>query len=231
MTRRVKGIQYALVQTARKNMEIRVLSSGEVRVFVPKGTRLRDADAFVSSRVAWITDAIDSMRRYAEKREREHPMADGSQVLIEGKLCSLRVAQAEKAELSFDGETLRARLPETDEAHVREAVRRFLIERATGRIAERLAYYEPQTGRRPSRVTIREQKTRWGSCSRAGNINLNWKLIMAPPEALDYVVIHELCHLYEFNHSTQFWKLVAKIQPGYETWKKWLKQNGRILGV
>ena len=105
-----------------------------------------------------------------------------------------------------------------------------LAREAKDRICARIEYFAPLLGdRRPGRVTIREQKTRWGSCSRKGNVNFNWKLIRAPEKALDYVVIHELCHLYEFNHSPRFWQLVASIQPDYATWKQWLAQNGRQL--
>ena len=80
-------------------------------------------------------------------------------------------------------------------------------------------------------MAIRDQKSRWGSCSQKGNVNFNWKLVMAPPPALDYVVVHELCHLYEFNHSPRFWALVARHVPDYEVWKKWLKAHGKELGV
>ena len=72
----------------------------------------------------------------------------------------------------------------------------------------------------------REQKTRWGSCSSEKNLNFNWKLILAPPEVLDYVVVHELCHLKEMNHSKAFWEEVGKVMPEYETHKLWLKENG-----
>ena len=83
-------------------------------------------------------------------------------------------------------------------------------ERFRERLAERLERYIPLVGRAPNRVAVRQQKTRWGSCSSQHNLNFNWMLIMAPPEALDYVVIHELCHLYEFNHSPAFWALAHR---------------------
>ena len=81
-------------------------------------------------------------------------------------------------------------------------------------------------GRFYRNITIREQKTRWGSCSSEKNLNFNWKLILAPPEVLDYVVVHELCHLKEMNHSKAFWDEVGKVMPEYETYKLWLKENG-----
>ena len=81
------------------------------------------------------------------------------------------------------------------------------------------------------RITVRCQTSRWGSCSAKGNLNFNWKLIMAPPQVLDYVVIHELCHLIEFNHSPRFWGLVCAQMPEYLDWKKWLDRHGSELGV
>ena len=91
--------------------------------------------------------------------------------------------------------------------------------------------YAPRIGVSYGRVAIRDQRSRWGSCSAKGNLNFNWKLIMAPPEALTYVVIHELCHLIEFNHSPRFWALVQAQMPEYEIWKKWLKQHGGELTI
>ena len=79
------------------------------------------------------------------------------------------------------------------------------------------------------RVFIKDQRTLWGSCSGKRNLNFNWRLASAPPEVLDYVVIHELCHLREMNHSKKFWKLVAEICPGYAARRKWLKDNSVVL--
>lgn len=79
------------------------------------------------------------------------------------------------------------------------------------------------------RISIRKQKTRWGSCSREGNLNFNSLLMMAPPEVLDYVVVHELCHRLEMNHSARFWAQVEKVIPDYRKPRKWLKEHGSQL--
>lgn len=92
--------------------------------------------------------------------------------------------------------------------------------------AERTAYFARIMGVEYGQITIREQKTRWGSCGSNHNLNFNWKLVLAPREVLDYVVIHELCHLKEMNHSPQFWAEVEKIQPDYRFRRKWLKDHG-----
>lgn len=106
-------------------------------------------------------------------------------------------------------------------------------ERAEGRkqaaevITARCRYYAPVMGVSYGTVTIREQKTRWGSCSTKGNLNFNWKLVLMPPEILDYVVVHELAHRIQMNHSAAFWAEVGKILPDYKERRQWLKVNGQ----
>ena len=96
-------------------------------------------------------------------------------------------------------------------------------------IRQRLDYYAPIVGVTYGRVTIRSQRTRWGSCSARGNLNFNCLLAIVPPEVLDYVVVHELCHRKELNHSARFWREVARILPDYADRRKWLRQHGTEL--
>lgn len=94
---------------------------------------------------------------------------------------------------------------------------------------EVVSQFAPLVGVTWGRITVRHQKTRWGSCSTKGNLNFNCLLLLAPSEVLEYVVIHELCHRKEMNHSPRFWAEVAHICPDYKTHRRWLKQNGRNL--
>ncbi len=96
-------------------------------------------------------------------------------------------------------------------------------------ITERAAYYAPLIGVTYNRITIRNQRTRWGSCSSKGNLNFNCLLMLAPPEVLDSVVVHELCHRKVPNHSGSFYTEVLKVFPDYRKWEKWLKENGAGL--
>ena len=113
-----------------------------------------------------------------------------------------------------------AQLPPLTEMEIRA-----LAEQALAKIPARVRYFAGLLHVTYGRITIRNQKSKWGSCSSQGNLNFNWKLIMAPPEALDYVVIHELCHLYEFNHSPKFWERVARYQPDYAVWRDFLRSG------
>ena len=110
-----------------------------------------------------------------------------------------------------------------------DAQLRGLKKRASIVISERVAHFAPLVGVDYGRITIRSQKTRWGSCSSKGDLNFNCLLLLAPPEVLDYVVVHELCHRKQMNHSPRFWAEVARIIPDYKTKVKWLKENGGRL--
>lgn len=96
---------------------------------------------------------------------------------------------------------------------------------------KRCAYYRQFTGGSYTRITIRNQKTRWGSCSSTGTLSFNYRLMFAPPRVLDYVVVHELCHLTHMNHSRDFWNLVASVMPDYKQYKAWLKEHGQELNI
>ena len=102
-----------------------------------------------------------------------------------------------------------------------------LTELAKQVIPQRVAFFARQMDVTYGRITIRNQKTRWGSCSQAGNLNFNCRLMTMPPEVLDYVVVHELCHRKQMNHSRTFWEEVEKVLPDYRVTRQWLKQNGR----
>ena len=96
-------------------------------------------------------------------------------------------------------------------------------------VPERVAYFAPLVGVTYGRITIRSQRTLWGSCSGKGNLSFNCLLMLTPPEVLDYVVVHELCHRKEMNHSARFWAEVGRVLPDYEIRRKWLRENGTAL--
>lgn len=104
-----------------------------------------------------------------------------------------------------------------------------LVKKAKEIIPQRVLDYAQRMGVDYGRITIRSQRTLWGSCSSKGNLNFNCLLLLTPPEVLDYVVVHELCHLKEMNHSKRFWEELRRVLPDYEIQKKWLKDHGSEL--
>lgn len=111
----------------------------------------------------------------------------------------------------------------------RKALEQRYIVAAREYFPKRAAYFQQFTGGSYNRITIRDQKTRWGSCSAKGTLSFNWRLMLAPPSIPDYVIVHELCHLTYMNHSTAFWKKVESVYPDYRIARKWLKDHGHEL--
>ena len=116
-----------------------------------------------------------------------------------------------------------------EQGYLSEADMRVLAMQAKEAIPARVAHFAPRVGVSYGRITLRCQKTRWGSCSAKGNLNFNVLLMLAPPEVLDYVVVHELCHRIEMNHSPRFWGLVAQHDPQFKEHRAWLRKNGGAL--
>ena len=120
--------------------------------------------------------------------------------------------------------------PQSDLSEIqRRALEARYKEAARSYIPKRVAYYHAMTGGTYNRISIRDQKTRWGSCSTKGTLSFNWRLMLAPPAVLDYVVVHELCHLTHMNHSKDFWCAVEAVCPDYRNARKWLKEHGSEL--
>ena len=226
-----RRIEYILIQSVRKNVMLQALPEGKTRVYAPRQMRLRDVDALVRSSAGQIAQMHEKLDRQLDADRQAHPVTEGSAVAVEGEMKTLRLHQGRTRAEVQDGELhLWLNDPKDGEA-VRAALKSTLAALALERIRQRISVFQPVIGGEFGRVAVRDQRSRWGSCSSKHNLNFNWKLIMAPPQVLDYVVIHELCHLHEFNHSARFWRLVEGVMPDYEVWKKWLKNHGGELGV
>ena len=113
----------------------------------------------------------------------------------------------------------------------RIALEKRYIAAAKEYFPKRAAYFVQFTGGSYNRISIRDQKTRWGSCSARGTLSFNWRLMLAPPTIADYVIVHELCHLTYMNHSADFWRKVESVYPDYRTARKWLKDHGNELVI
>ncbi len=142
----------------------------------------------------------------------------------------LRFVQSKKAWIRQHLARIRAETEKRETAdRIGDDELRRLAKLAAEILPRRAAYFAPIIGVDYGRITVRCQKTRWGSCSSAGNLNFNCLLMLAPPEVADYVVVHELCHRLEMNHSARFWNKVERVCPDYKARRKWLRDNGSAL--
>lgn len=216
-----KKLEYTLIQAPRRDVLIQALEGGLTRVYAPKRMSLSEIDALVAQRAGEI--------RAMQQALAPAPLRSGECVRVEGRPRRLRLERG-TGESSLTETEWVLFCPDPENARqVRDRARSFLAEMALVRIRERLEVYAPRIGVSYGRVTVRNQRTRWGSCSAKGNLNFNWRLILAPEKCLEYVVIHELCHRREFNHSARFWDLVQRQMRDYQVWKDYLKKNGAGL--
>lgn len=112
-----------------------------------------------------------------------------------------------------------------------KAIIKWYLDKAKEKIPERVAYYEKFFVEKRGRIEIKDQKKRWASCTKEGNLTLNWKGIIAPANILDYIIVHEMCHLRYMNHSKEFWEMLGRVLPDYEGRKEWLMNNGIKMNV
>ncbi len=200
--------------------------SGEIRLTIPDGCPLDEALAFARSHEGWIR------RQLAGSGDRV-PFADGNIIPLRdqkhklahrpGSRRGVWIAEAE----GTDGLPLLCTAGAAE--HMSWRLLDWLKRQARSDLSARSRRHAAQLGASYKRITIRDQSSRWGSCSATGGLNYSWRLVLAPPSVLDYVAAHEVAHLLEHNHSPQFWALVRKLAPDMAQNRQWLKTHGRDL--
>jgi len=224
-------VTYTLRVSARAHsLRLVIRPASGLEVVVPRGTSAHEIERVLRDKARWIMRTLERVAR--ESAAVAPALADGSILAFAGRPLRLALqtgAPAGRFHASISGETLQLTVARDTHEEVRAALEAWYRRQAARVFAERLAVCNAAYGFRYGRVSIREQKSRWGSCSRKGNLNFNWRLLLAPLPVLDYVVTHELAHLKEPNHSPRFWALVASACPEYQTQRRWLRQHGREL--
>lgn len=232
-------IEYEVVRsTARKrSTSLQVTELGEVVVKAPAHASLAMIDAFVRQNVDWIKDKLHETRHKASVKKK---FVTGELLPYRGELYPMSVTVSsgrKRVKVDLVGEMFVVLVP-TDVAgsrmrvkEIRAAMKRWFVQKARSVIEAQVASYALKVGREVASVRIKETSSRWGSCSSRGNVNFNWKLILAPPEILRYVVIHEVCHLVHQHHRNTFWDLVRKYDSEYPQHRLWLKRNGWKLEI
>lgn len=214
-------VQFVRMRRARRYI-LRVRPDGTLRVTVPRGGSRREAEAFVRKHADWV-------ERERRRVRSDHPPLEwhaGSRILYRGTTVTIGVERGPDGYLISYGDR-RVTVPSL--ADIRAAVEWDLRDVARAELIPRLHALADAHGLQVGRVSIRNQRSRWGSCARNGNIALNFRLVQMPPEIADYVLVHELMHIRQQNHSRRFWRLVAAACPAYRECERWLRTVGRSL--
>jgi predicted metal-dependent hydrolase len=212
----------------RKNRQarhyiLRINPEGLVTVTIPRNGTRAEAEQFLQRKRSWMEAKLHKMAQDQAEAEWSH----GSRIFLRGELAALSVELLGEGVLVSLGEW-RWVLPAPLLA-LRGFVSEKLFETARLELPLRTWDLARECQLAPAAVQVRNQRTRWGSCSRRGSISLNWRLIQAPDQVRDYVIYHELMHLKEMNHSDRFWRQVREVCPGYQEAREWLRKQARLL--
>lgn len=228
-----QDIEFTLVRSDRKTADIVIERSGDVVVRAPAGIddqRVRDA---VADRALWVHRSLAEWEDLNSSR-RHRPLVQGQGFAYLGRSYRLKFVAGEEVPLRLKNgrwELSEAFFARGGAPAARKAFRDFYIVKGLQIFTERVRCLAPLVGVEPGEVVVKELGYHWASCGVGGALNFHWKTLMAPQTVIDYVVVHELCHLRHRDHSDAFWNEVDKVLPRYRERKEWLKVNGASLDV
>ena len=228
-------IEFSIVEGNRKTVSVIVDPVEGVIVKAPRKTNESQIQEIVTKKAPWILEKLKGIQELVRVPP-EKEFVSGESFPYLGRNYRLKVnrtgPEASKIGLVGGRFVINVDPSVSDEIKaktVRSALVKWYVDHARVRFIERVTMYAPKVDAHPSRVVIKKQLKRWGSCTKNGRVNFNWKIIMAPMSIVDYVVVHELCHLREPSHSSAFWILLRSVVPDYEERRNWLRINGRRL--
>lgn len=233
----VEAIEYTVRRSRRRRrtMEIIVDTKGAVRVAAPNHVSSAAIAAFVQARASWIEKQRKASRARPAVPQR---FVNGESLLFLGREYALRIHEGTNrhTEVRLEGRALAISLPQSHgtfevRAAVVSALEAWYRLEAERVITNRMLRYQQRVGVPPKAVRMSNARTRWGSCASGSTIRISWRLIMAPLSIIDYVIVHELCHLRHPDHGRRFWHLVGTILPDYESLRGHLRREGGRFAI
>ena len=213
-------LQFVHHPRARRYL-LRLRQDGIARVTVPRRGSIKAATEFALTNIGWLEQQF---QRLAAQPKTSNAWRLGTEILFRGELVRIEVETA--GQIRFGSELLTLRDVSVD---LRPAIEKHFQKLAQQELPARVQEFARIQVIAVSRISVRNQKSRWGSCSRRGTISLNWRLIQTPIFVRDYIILHELAHRRQMNHSDKFWQEVERLCPDYLTAERWLKQNSKLL--
>ncbi|EDL66599.1 M48 family metallopeptidase [Bacillus sp. SG-1] len=208
----------------RKSIGIYLDSYGHVEVQAPRGT----PDESILKLVEDNWEAIlenSKERKERLKGDQEKVYVQGEPFLYLGKTYPIEVHQdptIKQDHIKFDDKTMHVFVQQMEEERIKQALKRFYYQRCKAMVEKSISKHQHHFKTKPTSIKVTDSKKTWGTCDAKRKMTFNWKLAMAPPEVIDYVVIHEMCHMVHLNHDRSFWRLVGKIVPDYKEKENWL---------
>lgn len=226
--------EYILRRSARRRtIEIQVRPES-VRVLAPTRVTRGRIDRFVAEKAQWITERQQALRSRMLQQPAARSLDQGSDLLWLGERLNLKVREHQSATAVTLNEAslclaLSRRIRKPREAAIKEQLELWYREQATRYFHTRVRFWSAHMRLMPAQIKVRSYRRKWGCCNSRGEISFNWLLIMAPVHIIDYVIVHELSHLQQMNHSPAFWSVVVQYYPDYREAKRWLDRQGSAL--
>ncbi len=224
-------LTYSLaVDKRRTSIQIALINADEVIIKSPLNLSTAKIKSYLLAHADWLLERI----KFMQQTPSPAPLSHGSQIPVLGqpRTITLIPRQIKKIELSLLPEQVIIRYPSTldlTKEYLYKVLTNFYLKLAIDTLQQKTDHWCNLIGVKPLRLSIRDPKTRWGSCSSRGTISYNWRIVMAPEHIIDYLVVHELCHLKIPNHSVLFWQQVHQHIPHYKECRKWLSNNAGLL--
>jgi len=227
----VLGLRVEVVRSIRRTAALHIIGS-DLQVRVPEHVGDERVAAFLQRKRPWIRSKVAEIRLLPPHRNKE--LVSGESFPYLGRHYRLKIKEGHQVGVRLSGGYLKATIRPTDQGEQREAriqqyLQNWYRSRALERLQEKANRYSQQIGVTPTGVSVRNFRSRWGSCDKKGQVVFNWNIIKAPHAIADYVVVHELCHLIHPNHSKEFWQLVGRHDSAYAEHRQWLKERGTAL--
>jgi predicted metal-dependent hydrolase len=227
----VLGLRVEVVRSIRRTAALHIVGS-DLQVRIPEHLADERVAMILQQKRPWIRGKVAELQRVPAHRPRE--LVSGEAFPYLGRHYRLKVQEGREPGVCLSGGYLRATIRPAEQGEQRQVRLRQYLQlwyrsRALERLQEKTRRYAEQIGVSPAVIVVRNFKSRWGSCDKRGQVSFNWHIIKAPHSIVDYVVIHELCHLIHPNHSKDFWQLVGRHDAAYPEHRQWLKERGELL--
>ncbi len=209
----------------RKTVSIQIKEKGHVLVKAPFGIKKTVLEEIIKKKEPWIIKNRDYIIKEEKKKGK---IEEGADLYYRGETYKLHLAHGKEKKAALDpiGHTILLTFQPEKEEEAKKILLSWYRKEAERIILERLAYYEAFFIKKPKKVLVKEQKKRWGTCTGDNKLYFNWRIVMVPPALLDYIVVHELCHMEEKNHGKAFWDSVERILPDYRERRNQLRKEG-----
>ena len=222
--------QVDVKRTNRKKTASIKIEQGVVQVIVPQNLPQKEIDDLLKQKSDWIRQKLIIQQSVPLSTPKEFVSGESFSYL--GRNYRLKVLTGDLQPVKLKQGYLQVTVPmeqKSDQALIRKLLQDWYLDRASDKLEQKSIKYSEQMGVQPTKIKVKEYKSRWGSCNSRGEISYNWKIIMTPHRIVDYLVVHELSHLIHHNHSKQYWNQVRSIVPDYQDRRDWLKTNAGSL--